>query len=311
MNVKVEFYSPSIVRIYKTPKDKPYVRESQVVVKTPEQVSVQYTNKGGNVLMKSAELQVEFNPLTGGVYFYDTHGKLLLKDKDYGTSFAHKDDAGTPAFQVRNAFLLEADEPIYGIGQVWDGKLNRRNSVHQMRNENTLTYSPYFMSPTKGYGVYWDNYSISEFADAPQELSFSSLGHCADYYFMFGKTPDGVIAEVRELTGKAPMLPLWAYGFSKAKTDTIHRTKTWVSSGNIASWVCLSTSLYRIGNTGRNTTRPTAPGTLRPSMPSVSLIPKMGRRHPQAERKTPYRELARLRTENATTPRVQREEDAY
>lgn len=149
MNVKVEFYSPSIVRIYKTPKDKPYVRESQVVVKTPEQVSVQYTNKGGNVLMKSAELQVEFNPLTGGVYFYDTHGKLLLKDKDYGTSFAHKDDAGTPAFQVRNAFLLEADEPIYGIGQVWDGKLNRRNSVHQMRNENTLTYSPYFMSPTK------------------------------------------------------------------------------------------------------------------------------------------------------------------
>ena len=90
MNVKVEFYSPSIVRIYKTPKDKPYVRESQVVVKTPEQVSVQYTNKGGNVLMKSAELQVEFNPLTGGVYFYDTHGKLLLKDKDYGTSFAHK-----------------------------------------------------------------------------------------------------------------------------------------------------------------------------------------------------------------------------
>lgn len=221
MNVKVEFYSPSIVRIYKTPKDKPYVRESQVVVKTPEQVSVQYTNKGGNVLMKSAELQVEFNPLTGGVYFYDTHGKLLLKDKDYGTSFAHKDDAGTPAFQVRNAFLLEADEPIYGIGQVWDGKLNRRNSVHQMRNENTLTYSPYFMSPTKGYGVYWDNYSISEFADAPQELSFSSLGHCADYYFMFGKTPDGVIAEVRELTGKAPMLPLWAYGFFQSK-DRYH-----------------------------------------------------------------------------------------
>lgn len=221
MNVKVEFYSPSIVRIYKTPKDKPYVRESQVVVKTPEQVSVQYTNKGGNVLMKSAELQVEFNPLTGGVYFYDTHGKLLLKDKDYGTSFAHKDDAGTPAFQVRNAFLLEADEPIYGIGQVWDGKLNRRNSVHQMRNENTLTYSPYFMSPTKGYAVYWDNYSISEFVDAPQELSFSSLGHCADYYFMFGKSPDGVIAEVRELTGKAPMLPLWAYGFFQSK-DRYH-----------------------------------------------------------------------------------------
>ena len=217
LNIEVKFYSPSIVRVYKTPMDKPYAKESQVVVKSPEQVTVQYVNKGDNVLLKSAELQVECNTQTGGVCFYDAKGQQLLKDKDNGTSFAPKDDAGTASFQMRNAFQLKADEPIYGIGQVWDGKLNRRNSVHKLQNENTLTYSPYFMSPTKGYAVYWDNYSISEFADAPQELSFTSLGHCADYYFMYGKTPDGVIAKVRELTGKAPMLPLWAYGFFQSK----------------------------------------------------------------------------------------------
>ena len=61
-------------------------------------------------------------------------------------------------------------------------------------------YSPYFMSPVKGYAVYWDNYSISEFMDTPQELAFQSLGHCADYYFMYGGNADGIIAQVRDLT---------------------------------------------------------------------------------------------------------------
>ncbi|WP_455667984.1 glycoside hydrolase family 31 protein [Phocaeicola sp.] len=217
MDIEVEFYSPSIVRVYKTPEGNPYEKKSLIVVKAPEQTSVEFYENGKNIRMKSTEIQVELNPLTGGIYFYDAAGKELLKDKDYGTSFAPKDDAGTPSYQVRGSFLLEKDEPVYGVGQVMDGKLNRRNSMHHMQNENMFTYSPYFISPVKGYAVYWDNYSISDYLDAPQELAFSSLGHCADYYFMYGGSADGVIADVRDLTGKAPMLPLWAYGFFQSK----------------------------------------------------------------------------------------------
>ena len=34
-----------------------------------------------------------------------------------------------------------------------------------------------------------------------------------DYYFIFGPEPNQVIAQYREFTGAAPMLPRWAYGF--------------------------------------------------------------------------------------------------
>ncbi len=217
MDIAIEFYSPSIVRIYKTPVGKPYEKKSLVVTKSPEETSVEYSIDGKNIRLKSADMQVELNLLSGGIYFYDASGKELLKDKDYGTSFAAKDDAGTSSYQVRGSFLLKKDEPIYGIGQVMDGKLNRRNSMHHMQNENMFTYSPYFMSPVKGYAIYWDNYSISDYMDTPQELAFMSLGHCADYYFMYGGNADKVIANVRNLTGKAPMLPLWAYGFFQSK----------------------------------------------------------------------------------------------
>lgn len=217
MDIEVAFYSPSIVRVYKTPEGKPYEKKSLIVVKSPGQTPVEFSENGKNIRMKSAEMQVELNPLTGGIYFYDATGRELLKDKDYGTSFAPKEDAGTASYQVRGSFLLEKNEPVYGVGQVMDGKLNRRNSMHHLQNENMFTYSLYFMSPVKGYAVYWDNYSISDYMDAPQELAFTSLGHCADYYFMYGGNADGIIANVRDLTGKAPMLPLWAYGFFQSK----------------------------------------------------------------------------------------------
>lgn len=217
MDVSVEFYSPSIVRVYKTPEGKAYDKKSLVVVKTPETTQVETAQEGTLTVLKSSQLKVVVNPTTGGIDFYTADGRPLLKDKDYGTSFAATNDAGKPSFRVRGTFLPDRDEPLYGIGQVMDGKFSRRNSTHHLQNENMFTYSPYFMSPSKGYALYWDNYSISDFVDTPQGLAFESLGHCADYYFMYGGTPDGVIARVRDLTGHAPMLPLWAYGFFQSK----------------------------------------------------------------------------------------------
>ena len=52
------------------------------------------------------------------------------------------------------------------------------------------------------------------FTDNPQEMSFDSeVGDCADYYFIYGSNADGVIAGVRDLTGQAPLYPLWTLGF--------------------------------------------------------------------------------------------------
>lgn len=216
MDIQIEYYSPTIVRVFKTPGGKPYDKKSLSVVGKAVKTPVEFSQMGKNTLIKSDSIQVEVNVETGGIYFSDRSGNKLLNDKDYGTQFSPVDDAGTPSFKVRNGFLLDKDEAIYGVGQVLDNKFNRRNSAHHMQNENMSTYSPFFHS-VKGYGVFWDNYSISEFNDNPQELSFEGLGHCSDYYFMYGKNADGVISKVRTLTGKAPMLPLWAYGFFQSK----------------------------------------------------------------------------------------------
>lgn len=216
MDIKVEFYSNNTIRVYKTPQGNPYVKESLSVIKSPEVTPFTFENHGNKINLKNNAVTVEINTQTGGIYFYTPEGKTLLIDKDYGTQFTPLNDAGTPSYTVREGFVLDKDEPIYGVGQIMDNKFNRRNSSYKLQNENMFTYSPYFMS-IKEYAVFWDNYSISNYNDNPQELSFESIGHCADYYFMYGGNADGVIAQVRDLTGKAPMLPLWAYGFFQSK----------------------------------------------------------------------------------------------
>ncbi|HEU0100365.1 MAG TPA: TIM-barrel domain-containing protein [Allosphingosinicella sp.] len=51
-----------------------------------------------------------------------------------------------------------------------------------------------------------------------RSLSFASeLGKAVDYYFVAGRDTDEVISGYRRLTGKAAMLPKWAYGFWQSR----------------------------------------------------------------------------------------------
>ena len=207
MDVNVEFYSPSIVRVYKTPSQKSCNKESLVIVKTPESTPVSFGEKGEKCDIKQPSYPSgsESRRLVVSIFF-DSSGQRLLTDKDYGTQFTPFNDAGVPSFNVRQAFLLDKDEVIYGLGQQQTGKVNQRNQKLFLRNQNMSICIP-FIHSVKGYALYWDNYSPTTFLDNPQEMSFDSeVGDCADYYFIYGGNADGVIAGVRELTGQAPAL---------------------------------------------------------------------------------------------------------
>ena len=219
MNYEVTFMSPQIVRVMKTPVGTDASGEPDfVVVKTSEGLNVDRSSVGNKTTLTAGNLRVVVDRESGAVDFYSVGGQHLLKDKDYGTSFTPKWDGQKANHTVRQSFLLDKDEPIFGIGQVGDGKWDRRGTSYHLQNENMFTYSPMFVSPTKGYGVYWDNYSISDFKDNPQDLSLEGIGNKSDYYFIYDDgTPSGVIAGLRDLTGQAPMLPLWAYGFFQSR----------------------------------------------------------------------------------------------
>lgn len=215
--VKVQFYSPDIVRIVKSPKGEKLEKASLSVIKTPQKTSFSIKKDAQKVTLKTQNLTVSVDSKTGNVSYYTIKGAKLLSEQETSSSFAPFNDAGNQTFSVKQAFALDKDEAIYGLGQQQRGKMVQRNLTLNMVQGNTDDYIPFFQS-VKGYGLFWDNYSPTEFKDSPESTSFKSdVGDCIDYYFMYGANADGVIAKMRDLTGQAPMFPLWTYGFFQSK----------------------------------------------------------------------------------------------
>jgi len=214
--VEIRFYSPTIVRVLKIPEGVSLQKMSLSVIKTPEKTDLKITDDGKIVTLSSTSVKTTLDLVTGRVTFFDLNGNQLFTEKDYGTQFTPALDVNKASFTARQAFMLDKDEAIYGLGQQQNGKLNQRGQKNILKNANTKIAIPFFQS-IKGYGVFWDNYSPVTFTDNQQELSFESLGDCSDYYFMFGGNGDGVVARMRELTGQVPMIPLWGFGYMQSR----------------------------------------------------------------------------------------------
>lgn len=216
MNVEIQFYSPTIVRVLKTPQGIQNGKKSLSVIKVPEKTNLKISDDGQFVTISSNSMKVNCNLATAGMAFFDEKSNRLFAESENGTSFTPTMDATKKAFMVKQSFVLDQDEAIYGLGQQQNGHLNQRGKSVVLKNENMRVGIPFFQS-TKGYGIFWDNYASTLFTDTLQETSFESLGECADYYFMYGALGDGIVAQMRDLTGQVPMLPLWAFGYMQSK----------------------------------------------------------------------------------------------
>ena len=194
-DVKIEFFTPSIVHIVKGQPTK-----TLVVTAKPSDVAVKQSGK----TWQSSELIVK-QDAQGNLTFLTAKGKVLLKEKNCDVSGA------------RQTFTLDKNEAIYGLGTIQDGKMNRRGTHKRMEQSNLEDFQNVLQS-IKGWGIYWENYSPTLFEDNAQGMTFDAeAGQGIDYYFMYGGSADGVIAQMRWLSGDVPMFPLWTYGFWQSK----------------------------------------------------------------------------------------------
>ena len=231
-DVQVTFITPSIVHVVKgeaTP--------SLVVIAKPEQVDVV---KKGNT-WSSNTLTVK-QDAQGNLTFLTAKGKMLLRENGWSLKRRNLDE-----WEVKQTFVLDKDEAIYGLGTIQNGKMNRRGETKRMEQSNLEDFQNVLQS-IKGWGIYWENYSPTLFEDNANGMSFASeAGKGVDYYFMYGGSADGVIAQMRHLSGDVPMFPLWTYGFwqskerykSAAETESIvdkHRALNVPLDGIIQDW---------------------------------------------------------------------------
>jgi len=217
IGIEIQFYSPSIVRIIKWPEGNSFSKESLSVIMAPQKTDLGLKQKGDELIARSKAIAVSLNLRNGTISFMTAGSGLLLSESEAGAGFTGFNDAGTETYSAYQAFVLDKNDAIYGLGGQQDGKMIRRNVTLNMIQGNTDDYIPFFVS-VKGYGLFWDNYSPTVFTDTPEVTSFKSdVGECIDYYVMYGGNVDSVIARMRDLTGQVPMFPLWTFGYWQSR----------------------------------------------------------------------------------------------
>ena len=218
---RVEFMSAGCVRILSYPEGDTLVTKRLVVdVEKPTFTDYKWEETEQAFVFCTHELLVSFDKSDEAFTFREAStGKLLLKEKDRrkARNFKRSEVGGEQCLEVTQRFIPTDDEAIYGLGQYQNGIMNYRGKSVLLLQANMDIVNPFLIS-TNGYGILWDNYSSTKFEDTSEGYSFiSEVGDASDYYFVYGKNMDEVVAGYRELTGDVPMFGKWVYGFWQSK----------------------------------------------------------------------------------------------
>lgn len=169
-------------------------------------------------------IRVSLNPETLAITLKDKDGKPIVSDGERPLSF---DGA---SFTIRKTSV--PSEKYFGLGDK-TGSVDRRGG--SFVNWNTDAYGfgtstdpiyksiPFFIG-TGGaggsYGMFLDNSWRSYFDFGHREdgvVQIGSNGGPVDYYLIAGPTTADVVRRYTDLTGKAPLPPLWSFGYQQSR----------------------------------------------------------------------------------------------
>ncbi len=197
------------------------------------------------VILKTDEITLKININTASYCWYDKHGKLLLQEAEKDSRSLEKfevfkttdatvekvrtadgekeivkescKEAAGHSWHSRLNLKFQEKEELYGLGQHEEGFGSLRGTMLYLHQANKKISVPMLVS-SLGYGILTDTYSPMIFSDTPYgSYIYSEAVPEMEYYFMYGGNMHEVIAQYRLVTGKAALLPRWAFGYIQSQ----------------------------------------------------------------------------------------------
>ena len=126
---------------------------------------------GAAITIDTGAVQVRVDRAASAIHFLSADGSEILGEPANGGRVLHaKEINGTHTYDVQQEFLLSPDEALYGLGQHQEGFFNLRDIPLRLQQANTNISIPFLLS-TKGYGVFWNNPSLTDFNPADQPVT--------------------------------------------------------------------------------------------------------------------------------------------
>jgi len=207
--INISLINDSVLHVTKSP-DLQYRSDSLVVLVHNTAPSVcQLEKRNKHLLLTTSKVMVDYHEVTGIISVSRLDGRPLISEQS--VTFTPRKDGPFDSYTVKQSFMLSPDERIYGLGQIQNGRLNQRGQHFRLLNENMKICIPMFLS-SKGYALYWENYSPTDFDDDTRATSFTSTGRAIDYYVLVGNDVASAQRALFDLTGHVSMPALWNLG---------------------------------------------------------------------------------------------------
>ncbi len=173
--VRVEPITRSIIRVTAVNAPDFPKFESLMIVKGKLPVAKwSATDSSGEVIVRTAKLQVRVSKITGSVQFCDADGTPILTElKNGGKMIESVTLEGKHLFRIRDEFQSPQEEAFYGLGQQQEMLFNFKGQDVDLYQYNTKISIPFVVS-SRHYGILWDNYSRSKFGDPRDYANLSS-----------------------------------------------------------------------------------------------------------------------------------------
>lgn len=173
--------------------------KGQLTFKTvaPNAVRIQYT-QGETTHDLPDWLYVKHDEVAGDikVAVNNQQGVVSIKDKKGKTIFTatrHQFQDG----EATLAFTSPKDEYLFGLGQFQDGYSNVRGLSRRLTQVNTQISLPMLIS-SKGYGILWNNYGLTDFNPASQQVKLQKMEGTGAKEVVNVTSTEGRKQEVRE-----------------------------------------------------------------------------------------------------------------
>jgi alpha-D-xyloside xylohydrolase len=108
----------------------------------------------------------------GHLTVHDAAGKLLLDEYAPARKLTPLTIEGQPWLATRSQFNRGTDEGLYGLGQHQNRQMNYNGEDVELAQHNMDVAVPFLVS-TRGYGILWDNNSITRFGNP---IAYSLVG---------------------------------------------------------------------------------------------------------------------------------------
>lgn len=246
--IKLEPKSAEICRVVYTLKDTFSNQEKPGVICKEVYPEWDFTESEHVITLKTSRLYLSVHKDTASIQYFDPSGKLLLKEREYESKNLIEFDSYRTVSSndikreqietvdgmkevVREAAKVfdqklyktklylewQEEEALYGLGQQEEGNLNLRGTTAYLHQANLKIAIPLLVS-SLGYGILMDTYSPMIFNDTDfGSYLYTEADYEMDFYFIHGENMDGVIRGYRYLTGKAALLPKWAFGYLQSQ----------------------------------------------------------------------------------------------